>query len=147
MTSRQAKLAAWLAERAPGEVGLAEFPALLRLLTPVTESDLRRLLRSSGATIHPLVAGVDQASFPALHRSLLALSTCYEEGTPEVRKVARQIVITAKDHAKLAARSHHVSPGKRTEKEEMGTWMLTWLENPVVCPLWAELRAKTLDLD
>jgi len=29
----------------------------------------------------------------------------------------------------------------------MGTWMLTWLENPVVFPLWAELRAKTLDLD
>jgi hypothetical protein len=25
--------------------------------------------------------------------------------------------------------------------------MLTWLENPVVFPLWAELRAKTLDLD
>lgn len=147
MPSRQAKLTAWLAERAGGEVGLADFDSLLRLLTPVTESDLRRLLRSSGATLHPLAAGVDQASFPALHRSLLALSACYEDGTPEIRKVARQIVITAKDHAKLAARSQHVSPEKRAEKEEMGTWLLTWLENPVVFPLWAELRAKTLGLD
>ena len=147
MPSRQAKLAAWLAERAPGEVRLADFEELLRFLTPVTESDLRRLLRSSGATLHPLAAGVDQASFAALGHSLLALSTCYEEGTPEVKKVARQIVITAKDHAKLAARSHHVAPEKRTEKEEMGTWMLTWLENPVVFPLWAGLRAKAIGVD
>lgn len=147
MPSRQRKLDAWLAERAPAEVGLADFNALLQVLTPVTESDLRRLLRSSGATLHPLAAGVDQASFPALHRSLLALSACYEDGTPEVRKIARQIVITAKDHAKLAAHSQHVAPKKRAEKEEMSTWMLTWLENPVVFPLWAELRAKAIGVD
>ena len=147
MPSRQRKLDAWLAERAPGEVGLAEFETLLRLLTPVTESDLRRLLRASGAPLHPLAAGVDQASFAALHDSLLALATCYEDGTADDKRAARRIVITAKDHAKLAARSQHVSPDKRTEKEEMATWMLTWLENPVVFPLWAELRAKALGLD
>ena len=147
MPSRQEKLAAWLGQRPPGEVGLADFGELLRLLTPVTESDLRRLLRTSGAALHPLAAGVDQASFTTLRRSLLALSGCYEAGTPEVRKVARQIVITAKDHAKLAARSQHASPEKRAEKDEMGTWMLTWLENPVVFPLWAGLRAKALGVD
>ena len=56
-------------------------------------------------------------------------------------------LITAKDHARLAARSQHVSPEKRAEKEEMSTWMLTWLENPVVFPLWAGLRARAIGVD
>ena len=147
MPSRQAKLEAWLAQRSPGEVGHADVEALLTELSPVTESDLRRLLRASGAQLHPFAAGVDQSDFPALLRSLLALADSYESGTIDERRIARGIVITAKDHAKLAARNQHTTPAKRAEKEEMASWMLTWLENPAVFPLWAGLRAKTLGID
>jgi hypothetical protein len=147
MPSRQARLEAWLARRGPGEIGLADFEGLLTELAPVTESDLRRLLRGSGTALHPFAAGVDQSGFPPLRHSLLALAACYENGTAEDRRVARRIVVTAKDHARLAARNSHTSPEKRAEKAEMATWMLTWLENPLVFPLWASLRAKALGLD
>ena len=147
MPSRQAKLDAWLAQRGPGELGLADFEDLLMALGPVTESDLRRLLRASGARLHPFAAGVDQSGFPALLSSLLALAASYETGTAEDRRTARRIVITAKDHARLAARNSHTSPEKRAEKEEMAAWMLTWLENPLIFPLWAGLRAKALGFD
>lgn len=141
--SRQQRLAGWLAGREPGTaVTLADFEGLLRFLAPVSESALRRLLRASGATLEPLAAGVDQETLATLRDSLLALSTVYEAGTPETRRVARRVVITAKDHAKLAAGNSRVDPEKRRIKQEMASWMLTWLENPEVFPLWVSLRSK-----
>jgi hypothetical protein len=47
-------------------------------------------------------------------------------------------VITAKDHARLAMRK--TNEEKRALKEEMILWMLTWLENPGVFPIWVALR-------
>jgi hypothetical protein len=145
MPSRPALLAEWLAERAPAMIGIGEFEELRVRLAPVSESALRRLLRSSSAVLHPLAAGVDQDNFPALRDSLSALSVCYEQGDAEIRRTARRIVITAKDHAKLAAGNQRVDPRKRTEKAEMAAWMLTWLENPAVFPAWVSLRVKTLN--
>jgi hypothetical protein len=147
MPAKQDKLDAWLRERAAAEVTLADFGELLRLLAPISESELRHRLRDSGANLHPLAAGVDQNTFATLRDSLVALTACYESGPFETRQRVRRIVITAKDHAKLAARNQHVAPEKRLQKEEMVTWMLTWLENPVVFPLWAELRASARGLD
>jgi hypothetical protein len=144
LPSRAALVSAWLAEHAPAIVGLAEFAELQRTLAPISDSSLRRLLRSSGAALHPLAAGVDQDSFPALRDSLIALASCYELGDAPTRRNARSIVITAKDHAKLAARNSRVDPQKRTRKAEMAAWMLTWLENPTVFPAWVSLRMKTL---
>jgi len=142
--SRAALLSAWLAQHTPAVVGLAEFADLQRILAPISDSSLRRLLRASGATLHPLTAGVDQDSFPALRDSLNALAASYEFGDSSIRRAARSIVITAKDHAKLAARNVRVDPQKRTQKAEMASWMLTWLENPAVFPAWVALRMKTL---
>jgi hypothetical protein len=142
MPARRAKLDTWLRERTPAEVTLVEFEELLRLLAPVTEPDLRHLLRDSGAKLHPLAAGVNQTSFATLRDSLGALAICYASGTAETKRVARQIVITAKDHAKLAARNQRVALEKRDEKEEMVTWMRTWLENPDVFALWAAMRVR-----
>jgi hypothetical protein len=48
----------------------------------------------------------------------------------------RRLVITAKEHARLAARN----PGKRPDKEEMILWLTTWLENPPVFREWVSLR-------
>lgn len=141
--SRQQRLAEWLAGREPGAaVTLADFEELLRQFAPVSESAMRRLLRQSGAPLEPLAAGVDQDSLATLRDSLLALAAVYESGTPATRRVARRVVITAKDHAKLAAGNQRVDPDKRRIKEEMAAWMLTWLENPEVFPLWVTLRTK-----
>jgi hypothetical protein len=142
--SRAALLSDWLARHTPAVVGLADFADLQRILAPISDSSLRRLLRSSGATLHPLTTGVDQDSFPALRDSLNALASCYEHGDAPTRRHARSIVITAKDHAKLAARNPRVDPQKRSRKAEMAAWMLTWLENPAVFPAWVALRMKTL---
>jgi len=144
MPSKQANLEAWLRERAPIPVELVDFDELLRLLAPISASSLRHRLRSTGAKLHPLVAGVDQDTLTALRDSLLALADWYEKGTAETRHVTRQIVITAKDHAKLAARNQRVSPEKRALKTEMAVWMLTWLENPSIFPLWVPMREKIL---
>lgn len=114
----------------------------MALLHPIPESHLRHRLRESGANLHPLVKGVDQSSLPALRNSLQALAACYEEGSSETRRLVRQIVITAKDHAKLAARNPKVSDERRALKEEMVAWMLNWLENPTIFPLWIALREK-----
>ena len=142
MVARRAKLEAWLRERAPAQVTLSEFEELIRLLEPVTESDLRHLLRDSGATLHPLSAGVDQSNFAVLRESLTALAHCYASGSAETKRGVRRIVITAKDHAKLAARNRRVALAKRDEKEEMVTWMRTWLENPDVFALWVAMRIR-----
>jgi hypothetical protein len=144
MASKQAKLEAWLRGRAPGQVVLAEFDELLLLMAPITESDLRHRLRATGADLHPLVRGVNQDTLAALHDSLLGLANCYQIGDAETRRLTRRIVITAKDHAKLAARNRRVTAETRALKVEMAVWMLTWLENPLIFRVWVPLRAKLL---
>ncbi|MBI2686433.1 MAG: hypothetical protein HYX27_08965 [Acidobacteria bacterium] len=147
MASRQARLDAWLRERALPIVQRTHFAELLELLKPVSESSLRHLLRNSGAALDPLVAGVDQDTLISLRDTLLDLAAVYEGGDAETRKIVRRIVITAKDHAKLASRNERVAAEKRELKREMADWMLTWLENPSVFPLWVALRVKSLKLD
>jgi hypothetical protein len=138
--SKKSKLAAWLRERAPARVELEHFEELLRLLAPVKEPDLRRLLRESGAPLAAIVEGVDQTSYASLRRTLLALCTEYGRGD---KRLVRGVVITAKDRAKLAQRN----PKLTDEKAEMVLWMLTWLENPEVFPVWIAIRARLLKLD
>ena len=146
MESKAGRLAKWLRERAPTRVELADFEELTRLLAPVTESSLRRLLRASGAELDPLVAGVNQDNFATLGETLLALAECYERNGAAGRRLARGIVIVAKDHAKLAERNERVAAAKRADKREMVEWMLTWLENPGIFGLWMELRrTRTAD--
>ncbi len=138
--SKKSKLAAWLRERAPACVELGDFEELLRLLAPIKEPDLRRLLRESGAPLAAVVEGVDQTSYASLRRTLLALCAEYESGD---KRLVRNIVITAKDRAKLAQRNAKLAD----EKAEMVLWMLTWLENPAVFPVWIAMRARLLKLD
>lgn len=143
MPSRAARLEAWLREKAPVRVEMSGFDELMALFAPVEEPELRHLLRESGAKLHPIVAGVDQSTLVALRQSLVDLANCYEKGDEATRRLARRIVITAKDHAKLAARNRRVALEKREQKEVMTAWMLTWLENPGIFPLWVELREKS----
>jgi hypothetical protein len=100
----------------------------------------RDLLRESGAPLDAMVEGVRQEDFAALERTLLALAGAYAGADYEGRRSCRRLVITAKDHAKLAGRK----PELADEKGEMVLWMLTWLENPGVFADWVGLRKRQL---
>lgn len=138
--AKKRELAEWLERTRPERIGEPEWEALLRLLAPVSESYLRRLLRdlsrNRGIPLAPLIEGVRQESFDALESSLLNLLAEYESGDAARRLRVRRAVIEAKDHARLAARN----PEHAEQKNEMILWMLTWLENPTVFPQWVSLR-------
>jgi hypothetical protein len=135
---KSAELTRWLEEHQPAQVGEAEFAALRADLAPVSESYLRKLLRECGVPLAPMVEGVKQTTFVELETSLLRLLAEYESSDPPRRMAVRRRVITAKEHARLAARN----PGKRPEKEEMILWLTTWLENPPVFREWVTIRRR-----
>jgi hypothetical protein len=117
-------------------VGEPEWDELRKDLAPVSDTYLRKLLRESAVPLAPLVEGVRQESFDALEQSLGKMLEEYEHGSTARRTLIRREVITAKDHARLAARIEE----KRRDKQEMVLWMLTWLENPPVFQEWVRLR-------
>jgi hypothetical protein len=132
---KRTDLADWLARVHPRLIGDAEFAEISRALAPVSGSYLRKLLRESGVPLAPTVEGVRQASLDELQRSLIALLAEYESGDATKRMTIRRLVIAAKDRACWHGR----------EKQEMELWMVTWLENPPVCPQWVNLRRATLN--
>ena len=135
---KRTELARWLEEHRPGRIGETEFEALGRALAPVSESYLRKLVRESGVPLDAMVEGVRQGSFDELEASLLRLLEEYERGDAARRAAVRRVVITSKEHARLAARN----AAKRAEKEEMVLWLLTWLENPPLFAAWVRLRRR-----
>jgi hypothetical protein len=138
---KAAELARWIAERRPSQVGEAEFAELARELAPVSDSYLRKLVKECGVPLAPLVAGVRQGNLDELEESLRHLLQEYDHGDAKHRASVRRLVITAKDHARLAARN----PARRAEKEEVILWLTTWLENPRLFPVWVEIRRSLLD--
>jgi len=133
---KAAELRRWLEEQRPARIGEAEFALLRTALSPVSEGYLRKLVRECGVPLDPMVEGVRQGTFEELETSLLELLDEYEQGDAARRMAVRRLVITAKDHARLAARN----PAKRAEKEEMILWLTTWLENPPVFREWVRIR-------
>lgn len=130
---KRSELAEWLERARPERIGEAEFREIRIALAPVSESYLRKLLRESGVELAPMVGGVRQGNFDELESSLLALLGEYVGGDRVRRLAVRRVVITAKDHARWAAKKH-------PEKEEMILWMTMWLDNPLVFPEWVRLR-------
>jgi len=135
---KSAELTRWLEEHRPAQIGETEFELLRAELAPVSESYLRRLVRESGVPLDPMVQGVRQATLAELEASLFRLLAEYEAGDPQRRMAVRRLVITAKEHARLAARN----PDKRPEKQEMILWLTTWLENPPVFKDWVSIRRR-----
>jgi len=138
MRTKRADLLGWLERNRPERIGEKEWAMLHVEIGPVSGSTLRRLLRESGVPLAPLVEGVRQESFEALESSLLSMLQEYESGDVAYRASIRRLVIEAKEHARWAARI----PEKRTMKQEMALWMLTWLENPPLFPQWVRLRRQ-----
>jgi hypothetical protein len=123
----------WLSARGMERVGEIEFALMRSELSDIPEPALRKLLRETGVALAPVVEGVRQDTFDNLGRTLAGLQQAYQDGDAAVRRNVRAMVITAKDHAKLAAR-------RKPEKIEMVEWMLVWLENPPVFETWLRLR-------
>jgi hypothetical protein len=145
--TKRSELERWLARRHPERIGENEYAELRSALAPISESYLHKLLRDSGVPLDPLVEGVRQGSYDELQDSLLHLLDIYERGDRARQRAVRALVITAKDHARLAAHSKNASPEKCSEKEEMVLWLLTWLENPGVFPDWVRLRRAQWEVE
>jgi hypothetical protein len=115
-------------------------------LAPISGAYLQKLVRASGLPMDPLVEGVRQDSFEELERTLTAIgeefAQALESGDTARAARCRQAVITGKEHAHLAERRRGASPETRALKEEMAAWMLLWLENPAIFPIWLSLRKK-----
>jgi len=78
-----------------------------------------------------------------LENSLRELSQVYETRA-DLRRYCRDQVIAAKDRARWAAKSPKAERRKRRLKAEMVEWMLVWLDDPAIFPVWAELRKKNM---
>lgn len=125
-------------------IGEREFEELRSRMAPLSDRGLRRLLRESGYPLAPLVEGVRQEDFDQLERTLVALTGEYQRagGVQERTWMLRRLVITAKEHARFAARRSRQAEKQRM-KEEMAEWMLIWLENPAIFPQWVKLRRSS----
>ncbi len=145
--TKRSELERWIAGRRPVRIGELEYTEIRAALAPISEGYLRRLLRESGVPLDPMVEGVRQGSYDELQESLLLLLEIYQNCDAARRGAVRAVVITAKDHARLAARSKSASAEKRAEKEEMVLWLLTWLENPGVFPEWVRLRRARWEVE
>ena len=114
------------ASRGWTRVGEAEWNALRTALPDVSVS----VLQQSGLAIDAPWCGVRQHTFEELEASLREFSAVYE-ARPDLRSACREQVIAAKDRAKL------LSSGK-PHKAGMVEWMLVWLGDPSVFPVWVD---------
>lgn len=121
----------------------------MELLAPISESYVRHLLAETGIPVEPPFGGVRQKTFAELEQSLLDLEQAYthakDTGDRTRAQLCRNVVIQAKDRARLAAHSPKATPEKQAVKEEMVQWMLVWLDNPGVFPAWVKLRRLKLE--
>ena len=127
------------AERGWSVIGEQEWKELRAVLSDVSESTIR----SAGVPVSPPWKGVAVHSIEELEASLREFTEVYEH-RPDLRRYCRDEVIAAKDRARWASQSPRVDEHKRELKAEMVVWMLVWLDDPAVFPIWAQLRRNAL---
>jgi hypothetical protein len=141
----------YLAAQQPAAITEAVWKDLLLRLAPVSESYMRELLRSTGLPFHQPYAGIRQHTFEELEQSLREILLVYADATAsgdrERARYCRRQVIGAKDRARYLMHNPSTDPEKRAQKEEMARWMLVWLENPEVFPIWVDARKRVLSAD
>jgi hypothetical protein len=121
-------------------IGEAEWREISACIPGISAS----LVEAAGLTVEQPWRGVRQHSFDELEQSLVELAQIYA-ARPELARFIRTQVITAKDHAKWAARSPRVEEAKRQAKAEMAEWMLVWLDDPSMFAAWAARRRAVRD--
>ncbi|HEU5022871.1 MAG TPA: hypothetical protein VFT60_13310 [Bryobacteraceae bacterium] len=114
-------------------IGETEWNELRRALPDVSEATIQ----ASGLTVEAPWSEVRQHSFEDLEESLRAFSGVYAVRV-DLRRLCRDRVIAAKDRARWIARRAGSDEGLRSRKAEMVEWMLVWLGDPAVFPVWAD---------
>ncbi len=146
--STKRRLGEYLALRQPARITGEVWLEARTELAPVSDSYLRDLLQATGIPFDQPWAGIRQHTFEELESSLREMLDVYLAagiaGDRERARYTRRQVIAAKDRAKFTAGNARSSAEKRALKEEMTQWMLVWLENPEVFPVWVEARKRAL---
>jgi len=142
------QLRAYLEAEPPAAITEAVWRELLGRLAPVSEGYLRDLLRDTGLPFEQPYAGIRQHTWAELEQSLREMQRVHSDavaaGDRERARYCRRQVIAAKDRARFLARNPRAALEKRRQKEEMTEWMLVWLENPEVFPVWVEARKRVI---
>jgi hypothetical protein len=142
------RLREYLADRKPTAIDEAVWRDLLAHLAPVSESYLRDLLRQTALPFDQPYAGIRQHTLEELEQSLGEMLGVYRDaaaaGNRERARYCRRQVIAAKDRARFLAEDSRGSPERKALKAEMVAWMLVWLENPEVFPVWVEVRKRKM---
>lgn len=85
--------------------------------------------------------GVRQHTLEELETSLCDIAKVYAERA-DLRDFCRKEVIRAKDRARIISKSSKTAPEKRTLKAGMVEWMLVWLSDPALFPVWSKIRRQ-----
>ena len=88
----------------------------------------------------PLVEGVRLDSLDEAERTLRALAALYTEAPSQTRK----LVIQAKDHARQAL-ARDADPARSALRRELIEWMIVWVNDPAVFPVWVQLRRQAIE--
>jgi hypothetical protein len=94
-------------------------------------------IQGCGIAVDAPWSDVRQHSFEELEASLRAFSGIYGE-REDLRRLCRERVIAAKDRARWIARRAGSDEALRARKAEMVEWMLVWLGDPAVFPVWVD---------
>ncbi len=126
--TKKSRVQNYVAGRGWPSIGEPEWKELRTALPEISESTIR----AAGFEIAQPWRGVEQHTLADLHGSLVEFSAVYA-ARPDLRKFCREQVIAAKDRARRAS-------ARRPAKNEMAEWMLVWLGDPAMFPVWAEVR-------
>lgn len=113
------------------QIGEAEWNELRAALPDVSVSTIQQ----AGLPVAAPWCGIRQHTFDELEDSLLQFSTVYEV-RPDLRRQCREQVIAAKDRAKRLSVLPMVDEETRRRKATMAEWMLIWLGDPAIFPVW-----------
>ena len=116
-------------------IGEAEWGELRSALPDIAESTMR----AAGLAVEAPWKGVAQHSLEDLEAALRELTAIYLM-RPDLHRYCRRVVIEARERAKFLSRSGRITNDKRRLKAEMAEWMLVWLGDPAMFPVWVELR-------
>jgi hypothetical protein len=141
--AKKARVAEFVQSRGWSVIGEAEWVELRSALPDISESTIRTA-GVAGFSIAAPWKGVAQHSFDELEISLRELTGIYQS-RPDLHRYCRQVVIEARERAQWLSRSARISEEKRQLKAEMAEWMLVWLGDPAVFPVWVELRRAKIE--
>jgi len=121
-------------------VGAAEWGELSAAFPDNSKTLFNEVLAEAAISVEQPFRGVDTGSLKGLEQTLRELSAYYAGSEKDAQRMCRAMVIAAKDRARFASRGVKAELAKRELKARMVEWMLVWLDDPTVFPIWATLR-------